>query len=81
MVLMELGLCGPRPSQTSSSASKVSEVLGWSIRWRPTMSRALATPFLNVSLLDSSSRRGDSMPLAATMKVLAVTLCTFLSGS
>ena len=44
-VLMDAGLCGPRPSHSSSSASKVSELLGWSQRLRPTMPELLARPF------------------------------------
>src|SRR5690554_1732219 len=79
-VLIELGLCGPRPSQTSSSASKVSDVLGWSIRLRPTIPELFATPLGYLSLVESSKSLGLSMPLAATMNVLPVTRWEVLSG-
>src|SRR3954468_15079535 len=81
MMLIELGLCGPRPSHSSSSASKVSELLGWSQRLRPTMPDELASPFGYLSLADIRSSFGLSMPLAARTKVLPVTRWEVLSGS
>src|SRR3954454_2509900 len=80
-VLMEAGLWGPRPSQSSSSASKVSELLGWSHRLRPTMPDELASPFGYLSLTDIKRSFGLSIPLAARTNVLPVTRCEVLSGS
>src|SRR3954471_11142767 len=80
-MLIEAGLCGPRPSHSSSAASKVSELLGWSHRFRPTIPDELASPFEYLSLAEINRSFGLSMPLAASTNVSPVTRWEVLSGS
>src|ERR1700732_5009247 len=80
-VLMDDGLWRPRPSHSSSSAAKFSELLGESIRLRPTVSELFARPLGYLSLADNSNSFGLSIPFAARMNTFPVTRDEFLFGS